>query len=184
MAQHILSLEVPDTMNQGILRVMDTSIYNPIIPVTCPLLEVTLPGFNYSVQFTDPVIEPGFIVNLTACDFGIQTVQCGSVLANLADGIYIIKYSVSPNDQVYVEYNHLRITAALTNYQSILCELDLGTCDPPQQIKDKLNKLRLINMYLQAAKAKVEFCHNPAEGMQLYNYAVKLLAKMECKSCK
>ena len=72
----------------------------------------------------------------------------------------------------------------MTQYQTLLCELDLGACDPPQIIKDKLNKLRMIQMYLQAAKAKVEVCHEPQEGMQLYNYALKLLKKMECKTCK
>jgi hypothetical protein len=184
MAQHILSLDVPDTMNLGILRIVDTSVYNTLMPVTCPLLEVTLPGFTYSVQFTDPVILPGFIVNLTACDFGIQTAQCGTVLNNLSDGVYIIKYSVSPNEIVYVEYNHLRITAAMHRYQSILCELDISTCAPPPQVQQKLNQLNLINMYLEAAKAKVEFCHEPLEGMQLFNYAVLLLNKMECRTCK
>ena len=39
-------------------------------------------------------------------------------------------------------------------------------------------------MYLEAAKAKVEFCHEPLEGMQLFNYAVLLLNKMECRTCK
>ena len=48
----------------------------------------------------------------------------------------------------------------------------------------KLNQLNLINMYLEAAKAKVEFCHEPLEGMQLFNYAVLLLNKMECRTCK
>jgi hypothetical protein len=184
MAQHLLSLDVPDTMNLGILRVVDTSVYNTLVPVVCPLLEVTLPGFNYSVQFTEPIASPGFMLNLTACDFGTQTSQCGTVLSDLADGIYIIKYSVSPNSTVYVEYNHLRITNALTRYQSLLCDIDLGVCDPPESIKQKLNRLRLIRMYLDAAKAKVEYCHNPEKGMQLYNYAIKLLDKMKCITCK
>ena len=184
MAQHILSLDVPDTMNLGILRVVDTSVYNSLLPINCPLLEVTLPGFGYTNQFTSPVIGPNFIVNLTACDLGIQAEQCGTVLSDLPDGIYIIKYSVSPNEIVYVEYNHLRMTKAMTRYQTILCEIDLGTCDPPVAIKDKLNMLRLINMYLQTAKAKVETCHNPEKGMMLFNYAVKLLDKMQCKTCR
>jgi hypothetical protein len=184
MAQHILSLEAPDTMNLGILRIVDTSVYSDIIPISCPTLSVTLPGFKYSVEFTEPVITPGFIVNLTACNLQVQSVQCGTLLNNLPDGVYIIKYSVSPNDQVFVEYNHLRITFAMQEYQKLLCQIDLGTCDPPQAIKDKLNKLRMIQMYLQAAKAKVEVCHEPQEGMQLYTYALKLLNKMGCKTCK
>ena len=37
---------------------------------------------------------------------------------------------------------------------------------------------------LEAAKAKVEVCHKSQEGMTLFNYAVKLLNKFDCKNCK
>lgn len=183
MANHVLSLEVPDTMNLCILRIVDTSIYNPLSPVKCPVLQVSLPGFNYSVAFDDTKIDPGFILNLTACDLEIQHSQCGEKYVDLPDGIYKIKYSVSPNDIVYVEYNHLRITAALTIYQSLMCDLDIAACDPPADKKDKLNKLRMIRSFLDAAKAKVEFCHQPDKGMALYNYALKLLNNLSCKTC-
>ena len=184
MANHVLSLEAPDTLNGCILRVVDTSIYNSMMAIKCLLLQITLPGFNRPVQFTETSVSPGFNLNLTACDLGVQTAGCGSTYNNLPDGIYIIKYSVSPNDIVFVEYNHLRITKALTRIQGILCELDLSTCDPPEIIKKKMNQLRMIQMYLQAAKAKVEFCHEPVKGMELYKYAMSLLNKMECRTCK
>ena len=51
------------------------------------------------------------------------------------------------------------------------------------RIKEKLEALRIIRMYLDAAKAKVEVCHEPQKGMSLYNYALKLLMKMECVNC-
>ena len=186
MAQHVLSLEAPDTMNKCILRLVDTSVYNTDIPVKCPMLWVTVPGFKYSVQFTETSgvsINPGFILNLTACDLEIQSNNCGTTYSDLPDGIYSIKYSVSPNEHVYVEYNHLRITKALHKYQAILCDLDLAACDPPTSVKDKLNQLRLIKMYLDAAKAQVEYCLHAQKGMELYNYAMKLLDKMNCSTC-
>jgi hypothetical protein len=43
--------------------------------------------------------------------------------------------------------------------------------------------LREIKSYLEAAKAKVEDCHEPKKGMMLYDYAVKLLNKMDCVNC-
>lgn len=180
MAQHVLSLEAPDTMNKCILRVVDTSVYNPLTSPVCPRLLITLPGFNVPVSFNDTQIQPGFSLNLTACDLELQKVGCGTRYDDLPDGIYILKYSVSPNDQVFVEYNHLRITNALYMIQCILCFLDLGACDPPELIEDKLDQLTLIRRYLDAAKAKVEFCHNPIKGMELYRYAVKLLNKLAC----
>jgi len=183
MSQHVLSLEAPDTMNLCQLRVVDTSVYNPDVIIKCPILEITLPGFSYPVQFGEDKVAPGFILNLTACDLEVQTSGCGTTFNNLPDGIYILKWSVSPNDQVYVEYNHLRITKALTRYQGILCELDIAACAPNDEQVAKMKKLAEIRSYLEAAKAKVEFCHEPAKGMELYKYAVKLLDKFECKSC-
>jgi hypothetical protein len=190
MAQHVLSLEAPDTMNKCILRIVDTSIYNEDIPLSCPVLWITVPGFQYSVQFTDDntsanaiEITPGFIFNLTACDLELQSSGCGTYYNDLPDGIYAIKYAVSPVEHVYVEYNHLRITKALYKYQSLLCELDLGACDPKDKQKENLNKLRMAKMYLDAAKAQVEYCHQSKKGMELYNYALKLMDKISCSTC-
>ena len=180
MANHILSLEVPTVMNTCILTIMDTSIYTDLIPVVCETLNITVPGFTYSVQLD---VTQGFLDHITACDLNLQTSNCGTELVDIPDGIYIIKYSVSPNDLVYVEYNHLRITQALNRYYNILCRVDVADCDPPFKVKQKLQELGLIKMYLEAAKGKVEFCHEHQKGMSLYNYDWKLLNKMDCVNC-
>jgi hypothetical protein len=180
MANHILSLEVPTVMNPCILKIFDTSVYSNLLPVTCPTLNITVPGFGYSIQLDT---TQDFVDTITACDLQLQTTDCGTVNVDIPDGIYIIKYSVSPNEIVYVEYNHLRITQALNKYYNVLCDVDANACDPPLKIKQRLEELRLIYMYLQAAKGKVEFCHEPQKGMSLYNYAMKLLNKMTCTNC-
>ena len=180
MANHVLSLEVPTVMNTCILSIFDTSVYTDLIPITCPTLQITVPGFSYSTEIT---VNPYFNQAITACDLKLQTQNCGTSYTDIPDGIYIIRYSVSPNDIVFVEYNHLRITKALNRYNNILCRVDVADCDPPFRIKQKLEALRIIRMYLDAAKAKVEFCHEPQKGMSLYNYALKLLMKMECVNC-
>jgi hypothetical protein len=61
--------------------------------------------------------------------------------------------------------------------------LSISDCDPPAKVNRKLRDLHLIKMYLEAAKAKVETCHESQEGMTLFNYAVKLLNKFECRNC-
>jgi hypothetical protein len=180
MANHVLSLEVPTVMNDCILTVIDTSVYSSSIPVVCETLNITVPGFTTSV---DIPVTKDFLKNVTACDLNLQTVDCGNTYVPIPDGIYVIKYSVSPNDVVYVTYNHLRITKALNMYNDILCQIDLAACDPPAKIKEKLEQLNMIRMYLEAAKSKVEFCHESQKGMTLYNYAVKLLKKMGCRNC-
>lgn len=180
LSQHVLSLEAPDTLNRCQLRLVDTSVYNTQVNVTCPDLQVTVPGFNIAV---DIPVQPGFILNLTACDLKIQKNGCGTTFDNLPDGIYIIRYSVAPNKFVYVEYNYLRETNALNKVYKILCSLDVSHCEPPAKVKAKLEELNLIRMYLLAAKAKVEYCHKPKEGMDIFNYAVRLLDKMTCSTC-
>jgi len=181
MARHVLSLEAPDTRNKCILRIEDTSIYSPDLPVTCPILQITVPGFNLPVTITD--ITQGFNLNLTACDLDLQTQNCGTSFSNLPDGIYIIRYSIAPNDYVHVEYNHLRVTCALEKIAEILCALDIAACEPSFKIKEKLKELNLIEMMIKAAKASVEYCHNPKKGMDIYRYALKRLDKLSCNIC-
>ena len=185
MARHVLSLEIPDTLNKCILRIVDTSVYAPDVAVTCPLLQVTPPGFIHPVNIAPPAINPGFNANLTACDLGLQVADCNTVFYDVPDGIYIIKYSVEPKEFVFVEYNHLRITCALNKVRDIYCELNLGACAPSENQADKLEKIRLIQQQLLAAKAYVEDCHDPERGMQIYKYAVSQLDKLSCgKTCK
>ena len=71
----------------------------------------------------------------------------------------------------------------MNRYRQALCDLDLSDCEPSKKVKDKLNKLNTIKSYLDAAVAKVETCHEVQKGMSLYNYAIKLLNKLECKNC-
>lgn len=183
MAKHILSLDVIRSMNCDILRIDDTSVYADSVPVDCPILNITAPGFNYSVELGENQIAPNFRINATACVLELQTEACGTEFKCLPDGVYIIKYSVSPNDKVFVEYNHLRTCKLRNRYNKILCELDLSNCEPDSETTQKMNTLKKIDIYIQAAIAKVEVCHEPAKGMQLYTYAKKLLDNFTCTSC-
>ena len=135
MANHVLSLEVPTVMNTCILSIFDTSVYSDLIPINCPTLQITVPGFNYSTEIT---VNPYFNQAITACDLKLQTQNCGTSYTDIPDGIYIIRYSVSPNDTIYVEYNHMRITHALNKYYKILCDVDVAACDTPYIIKNEL----------------------------------------------
>ena len=180
MANHVLSLEIPPVGNACVMKIFDTSVYSAQVAIFEPKLQITVPGYTYA---TEVHFQPESSCNLTGCDLGLQTEHCGQSYVNLPDGIYVIKYVVDPNHVVYVEYNHLRMTQAMDLYQKILCDIDVADCDPPKAVKDKLRHLRLIRMYLDAAKAKVETCHEQQQGMTLYNYALKLLNKLDCRHC-
>lgn len=182
MAKHNLSLEVSQTLNECQMMITDTSVYGDgCINVTCPQLQITPPGFICAVSFTEPDIEPGFCnLVLTACDLELQTQDCDTHPNSLPDGVYVIRYSVAPNEHVYVEYNHLRVTQLLKSYYDAMCEIKDCCTKPEKETKKLLRELADVKMYIEAAKAKVEICHEPDAGMNLYNYAKSLLSKITC----
>ena len=177
---HQLFLDVPHTANPKVLRIMDASIYTDKLPVTCGVLQITPPGFNQPVSID---VDPEFNSVLNACSLGLQTQDCGNTSNTIPDGIYIIRYSVSPNDKVFVEYNHLRVTQFLNDYYQNLADLEVAGCDPSADIKLKLGELRLIKSMIDAAKAKVEYCHENKEAMDILDYAKKRLSKFDCTKC-
>lgn len=179
-AKHILSLEVPQVANCEIFRVLDTSQYADGLSVDCAELLITSPGFNSPTLIT---VEPGFDLNLNACALNLQTTDCSNTRTVIDDGVYIIRYSVSPNDKTYVEYNYLRTTTILSTYYRKLCELDVTPCEPTSERQQLLLEMKYIRTLIDAAKAKVEYCQSPSEGMELYNFAKKKLAKITCDIC-
>lgn len=180
-AAHQLFLEIPHTNNPRIFRVIDTSIYTSLIPVEDQTLEITAPGFNQP-SIISPTVE-NFNLALNACSLGLQTTDCGTSSQVLPDGIYLIRYSVKPTSKVYVEYSHLRVTQFINRYNQKLCNLEMAACEPNADVKEQLNQLRLIKSYIDAAKVKVEDCHDNQAGMDLLSYAQKLLMKLDGIKC-
>jgi hypothetical protein len=186
MATNSLSLNIPDIMTDCVLRIEDTSIYDPLMPYICPTVQVLVPGYKDCVTFNDttvPAVGANFILNLSACNLKVQTNRCGDEFYPLPDGIYVIKYALSPHDKMYVEYNHLRVTALRKQLKEEWCKLKLSACEPIPETEDKFNALMEITGYIDAAKAKAEYCLKAEEAMVLYNYAKKLLDKFSCKLC-
>jgi hypothetical protein len=181
-SKHQLSLDIPETSSCNLFRVIDSSIYSDLLDVTCLSLLIKVPGFN---EYTSITVVPAFNLTLNACSLGIQTSDCGTTSLKLPDGIYNVKYSVSPNDKVFVEYNYLRVCQILSRYYDQLCKLEMAACEPPADVKADLDELRLIKSFIDAAKVKVEVCNSPDEGMDLLNYAQKRLDKFtgNCHSC-
>jgi hypothetical protein len=172
--RHQLSLEVPLVYNERLLQVVDSSVYTSALPVDCARVEVTVPGYTSAAVIE---VAEGFSSFFTSCDLGLQTVDCADETQVLPDGIYVIRYSVSPNDQVFVEYNHLRMTQALNKYYGKLCSVGLGACEPGAEVKEELRRLQLVRMFLDAARAKVEYCHEPGKGIELFTYAQRLMSR-------
>jgi hypothetical protein len=177
--KHILSLEIPTVSNCNLLCIKDTSQYSSELAVDCEELLITLPGFTVPMLLK---VTKEFDMCLTACTLAIQKVNCGTVQQEIPDGIYVIRYSVSPNLKVYVEYNHLRVSRLMTKYYEVLCDIDVQACQPQSSKQDLLNEMGYIKIMIDAAVANVEYSQSPVQGMQLYNYAKDRLNKVICPS--
>lgn len=179
-SKHQLSLDIPETNNCQVFRVFDTSLYTDDLEVTCGTLQITSPGFNEPVNIE---VTKGFNLILNGCTLGIQTSLCGTVSQRLPDGIYTIRYSVSPNDKVYVEYQYLRVCQTLNKYFNFLCRLEMAACEPQADVKAQLEELRMIRSFIDAAKVKVEYCESPQQGMDLFLYAQNRLQRFGKDCC-
>jgi len=177
--RHILSLEIPTVSNCDLLCIKDTSQYSKDLAVDCEELLITLPGFSVPVLIK---VDNKFDMCLTACILALQKTKCGTIQDKIPDGIYIVRYSVSPNAKVFVEYNHLRVTRLRSTYYDVLCELNVQACQPDVTKQELLAEMNFINVLIDAAVANAEYCQSAAQGMQLYNYAKQRLNKVACPS--
>lgn len=183
---HFIQLNVPDHLTECILRVEDFSIYNTILPFTAPTLQVQVPGFDYAVEFnltTTPTLDKNFVMNIDACMLGLQTTNCGFKKEALPDGVYNITYSVAPNQILNHTVNHLRTTTIENQLLCLYKELNSGPCEPSNELNRQMDLLGVIDGYIKTAKALAFFdndCHN---AMMMYDYAKKLIDKMNCKTC-
>lgn len=177
MAQHYLTLSIPDTNNPRSFVIKDTSLYESSIPVVCERLEIIPPVIN---KIMNVEVEKGFDLTLSSAVLGFSG---RDNLTILPDGLYRIKYSVSPNEKVYVEYMHLRITSAMISFHRCLSKFNM--C---KELSDKdrkiLREYNDVKNYIEVAKAKVEDSHDINNGLEMFRYAVEKLNKLCNQSCK
>ncbi len=177
MAKQLLYLEVPPTVNEGIFRVDDISIYDSVLPYACPNLQITAPGFNRPSVFEG--MSKGFRLVLNACMLGVSPANsCLTSCPNLPDGIYHLRYSISPNDLVYIEYDYLRTVSATNLLNRMLQQLDLKCCLPDQETLKILQDIAVIRGFLVSAQTNVNDLHEFERGINQYRYALDLIAKM------
>lgn len=180
MAQHILQIQVGQTYNEGVFIVEDTSIYTPSLPVSNQSLQITPPGFSVPTVITTTVQNFRFVLN--ACALGITSPGgCSNMCPNIPDGVYSIYYSVSPNTNVFVGYQYMRIVSAINRLNGYLCKLQLPNCLPSEELTYELNNITLIRNYLISAQTNVNDLHNFQDGVNQYRYAIELMNKMITK---
>ena len=184
-AKHILSLEVLNVSNTKYLSIKDTSKYAEGLGTDCAELLITPPSPDGTTKQTSIIeVKPGFDLNITSCALNLQTMSCNEIRTDIPDGVYVIRYQLSPHDKTYVEYNFLRTTGMLKLYYEKLCALEMAACEPDSTRKGLLLEMNMIKMLIDGAKSKVEYCSQPGAGEELFKYAKKKLERITCKQCK
>lgn len=171
-----LNFDIIDTHDFKTLGLVDTSWYNPDIKVETPTLEVIPPGYAITAA-------PYFMINalniFNSNNLGITKATCEEELIELPDGIYRFKYSICPNDKLFIEKFYLRTDRIKCRYTQAFLNLDLNTCDDPLD-RDKRRKLDEIEFYINGAVAAANN-QNAKLATDLYNKADKLLDRYGSK---
>lgn len=163
------------------MRVFDTSHYCQNEVVDNYLLQV-LP-VNKAVWITFHV-KKGFSVALNSSNLNYNRASTTTDLVDLPDGIYEMKLSYKPNSYTLVQYSHFRITTIVLKIRNERDKVYSNKCNlSKEEFKANLAKLDDIEGYVNAAKFKVEEKLEKRQGIELYQWATKLLEQYtnECQ---
>jgi len=173
MADLKLDILVIPTYNVKTLGIADASTYPST--VTAPTIEMNVPGFGD--------VSLPFNIN----DFNIYTSQSlgitavGDPLIALPDGVYYIKYSVTPAYQNYVEKTIIRVDKLQEKFDSAFMKLDMMECDAPIKKQQKVD-LNSIYYFIQGAIASANNCAVDTSN-KLYAQANKMLDNFIRNNC-
>jgi len=170
-----LDFLVVPTYNTLTLGIADASTYPTSPLVTSPTIEINVPTFGtISLPFT---INDFNIFNSTS--LGITSV--GDPLVALPDGVYYMKYSVSPAYINYVEKTIIRVDKLQEKFDEAFMKLDMMECDQAIKMQQKVD-LNSIYFFIQGAIAAANECAVDTAN-KLYNQASKMLDNFIKNNC-
>jgi len=172
----VLDILVIPTYNTLTLGVADASTYDTNPPVvTAPTIEITVPNFGVvSLPFTPNEFN---IFNSTS--LGLSAV--GEPLIPLPDGIYYLKYTVSPAITYNVEKNIMRTELIQEKFDNAFMKLDLMECDSAIRTQAKVN-LNSIYYMISGSIAAANNCAVDTAN-KLYMQADRMLNNFIRNNC-
>lgn len=164
-----LLLNFPDSASLKTFVIEDASLYNENLPITCGQLCIKTPGFTH-IHTYEPTAN--FKINVTLESLGLQVVNSFSTLGDLPDGNYQIRYSINPNNKLFVEYNYYNVKQLYAQYILQLCKYFNNKCDMTQKQQNiEMNRLFEISNLISYAKISAEECDDVNNADNLYNSA-------------
>ena len=159
--QYIICFRIIPTNDLKTIALLDLSTY--LSTPEKPKIEVVLPGYTGSVQFT---YTPGGIIIINSKELGLTT---SNTLSDLPDGVYQITMKVCPHDELYSKLCYLKTTKLELDYTNLLLNADLCKCKDDRKFKEDIIDLDIL---IQTAKAEAGRCNIDAAVIK-YKAAVK-----------
>ena len=163
--------------------IKDSSVYNTVLPITCGQLTVKTPGFTCSHTFE---VLPNFEIKVNLGNLGLQNVNDPEALKVLPEGNYEIRYSINPNDKLFVEYNYYNVCSLHNTYIKAVCKFFNNKCDMTKKEQQaEIDRLFEISNLIDYAKISAEECGDVKMADSLYEEAKdKLNSKAnDCSTC-
>ena len=171
---HLDILVIP-TYNTLTLGVADASTYTSTPPVvTNPTIEITVPGFDVAVI---PFTVDDFNI-FTSTNLGLSPV---GVNQPLPDGVYHLKYSITPAYENFVEKSIMRVDKLQEKFDGAFMKLDMMECDLALRTQSSVT-LNTIYFFIQGAIAAANNCAI-TDSNKLYNQADKMLNNFLKNNC-
>lgn len=164
-----LDLLIIDTHDPLTLGVGDISFYPQGLSILSPTIEITPPGWN-------KVTLPFTAKNLTIYNSNLLGITCSDVecgYSDLPDGIWKIKYSITPANERFVEKSFYRTEAIQRNWATSFLYTDVNKCDGKAKLLQK-QTLDEIWSLIQGAIADANECNDMAANNK-YQLASSML---------
>jgi hypothetical protein len=175
MADLKLDILVINTYSSKTMGIADISTYPSSPPITSPTIEITIPGFGLaSLPFT-----PNDFNVFNSGTLGITSP--GEDIQPLPDGIYTLRYSVTPAYQNYVEKTIIRVEQLQEKFDNAFMKLDMMECDKAIKTQDKV-LLTTIYFLIQGSIAAANNCAVD-QSTKLYQQASRLLDNFIKRDC-
>ena len=147
-----LDFLVINTYNTKTLGIADISVYDTDPPnVSSPTMQITVPGF------TTPVSVPFNVQDFNVYNSVILGLTTFPTMSPLPDGVYFMKYSVSPANVNFVEKNIMRTEVIQEKFDSAFMKLDMMECDSAIRTQSKVT-LNSIWYLIQGSIAAANNC--------------------------
>jgi hypothetical protein len=167
-----LNITIPKETDCRFMSIWDRSLYNPDLPVSEALYNITPPGWNYPRNF---YYEPNKVFTVNSSLLGLTTETNFAKMPPLPDGVYVIKQQICPHDKLFAEYYHFRTCRLQDSLNKLLCKIK-SPCEITRKEMSALQNDYLdAQFYLDVAVASAESCGNIEKAQLFYDKAKEII---------